>query len=659
MSSAASDNDYSIYIVSQLKTQLRQRNIPFRASDRKQDLVRLLSEADDAESNSEDGSVVNQEEDANNTSRRSSATESIQRDHPPKGHNPNSNSSSKSKKAGPKSKASRESDTAEAIFSKLDGFKSYLWPLLTCAAFFLVFLSTFLAILVLVFSIFQAWAPVKSISPPGIEGKSTRRLSRFYWFVFGLQIVMLSDLRSIKRILALVKSMIGKRKRDKDDKSSHFSNNLAVDIATSPPLYCSLPSPSAPDLYPPSYESIPRRWHSTSSLPASRSFPPSYGLCPSHSAHSVPPPDCLALTEDNLRLHTVMTTPELVQPAAPSDQSEKGSSDPLWKLKSIKSEKLLDLYNIHLDRGQQMEPDLLTVLQDVKKLRGGDATPVSIKITERWRISRDLSEKDAQALLENVLGYRGEYEDTEIGVRCEAGIMRSRDHLWKKDCLPIPSAVQGKVFQDIFEKAGLPSVPKPDLTYGYTFTSFEEKTHRAILMLPDSANPLGGQPYFPYWIIEWKSSYNGGTIEEAATQARRDGSAAVFTMLNLYRILGVEEPAQETTAVFTTCIDSNQVLTRIHWRRCDPITKAVTYEADIVDQGFISKPRDMFDFRSLVFNILHWAREIRLPAIQRALEDGGERITSLAEMSPKKKGESPNKRQKTYVIELSIIIYMY
>ncbi|KAI4252097.1 MAG: hypothetical protein LQ352_004480 [Teloschistes flavicans] len=51
------------------------------------------------------------------------------------------------------------------------------------------------------------------------------------------------------------------------------------------------------------------------------------------------------------------------------------------------------------DPNEQSQPDLLTILKDVEKLR------------ERSRISRGVSEKDAQALLENVPGYRGEYED--------------------------------------------------------------------------------------------------------------------------------------------------------------------------------------------------------------------------------------------------------
>lgn len=332
------------------------------------------------------------------------------------------------------------------------------------------------------------------------------------------------------------------------------------------------------------------------------------------------------------------------------DGSELVPTDHLWKRKSLSSEELLEFYNIHIDRTLGLDHDLSTLTETVKKSRGGDTTPTSHRIAERWKISSTLSEKNAQAALENVLGYRGEYEDLETGVKIEMGIIRSRDQLWKKDCLPIPGADQGLEFETIFKKAGLPSVPKPDITYGFTHAVIGEEFYSILKMLPDCANPLGGQPYFPYWIIEWKSSHNAGTIEEAVTQARRDGAAAVYTMYNFFRICNVNNLPPAATAVFTTCIDSNQVLTRVHWRRVDPLSGKVTYEADLVDGGSIWKAGNMFEFRSLVFNVLEWARNTRLPAIKQALESGGQRILNQVQIpSPKKKAGSPTKKQKTYV----------
>ncbi|KAL8659010.1 MAG: hypothetical protein Q9202_007316, partial [Teloschistes flavicans] len=174
MSSTGGDDssviDYSDCTVVQLKIQLRQRNIPFHTSDRKPDLINLLVEAD------RKGNDVDVE-----SSQGFSSTEFIQRESPPKGHaNPNSAQSnanpnsaqSKPKTAGPKAKAKTKAEAeaeAEAnanyLTNTIDEVKSWLWPLLSCGAIVLVFLSTFLAILVLVYCMYQAYAPVRSATP--------------------------------------------------------------------------------------------------------------------------------------------------------------------------------------------------------------------------------------------------------------------------------------------------------------------------------------------------------------------------------------------------------------------------------------------------------------------------------------------------------------
>ncbi|KAI4252096.1 MAG: hypothetical protein LQ352_004479 [Teloschistes flavicans] len=206
MSSTGGDDssviDYSDYTVVQLKIQLRQRNIPFHTSDRKPDLINLLVEAD------RKGNDVDVE-----SSQGFSSTESIQRDLPPKGHanpnsaqsnaNPNSAQSSanpnsaqsKPKNAGPKAKAKTKAEAeAEAnanyLTNTIDELKSWLWPLLSCGAIVLVFLSTFLAILVLVYCMYQAYAPVRSATP-SVEGEPRRRLSRAHRILIGVQVVML------------------------------------------------------------------------------------------------------------------------------------------------------------------------------------------------------------------------------------------------------------------------------------------------------------------------------------------------------------------------------------------------------------------------------------------------------------------------------------
>ncbi|KAI4248762.1 MAG: hypothetical protein LQ352_005812 [Teloschistes flavicans] len=350
-----------------------------------------------------------------------------------------------------------------------------------------------------------------------------------------------------------------------------------------------------------------------------------------------------------------MTTPQAHQPAT-ADHGKfvtEESGDPFWQCKSMKSDELLDFYYIFLQRDMPMPNDLISLIHAVAIRRPGDLTPLSKLVKNNWNISRTLPELNAQIALENALGYSGETENYNLGVKSEWAVYRDHNRLWNATCLPIPTDAQNKLVQPIFHKAGLPKTPKPDIAYGYTATVFEPNIQQMLLTLPNGANPVHGPPYFPYWVVQWKSTYSGGTIHEATTQARRDGSAAVFAMHNLYVALGVENPSPATTAIYTTCIDSDQFVTRVHWRYVDPETRRVSYEADLVNHGLISKADDVFLFRSIIFNMLDWAREVRLPAIKKALVQGGARMISQVQMpSPmKRKADSQQKRDKRYLTQ--------
>ena len=258
---------------------------------------------------------------------------------------------------------------------------------------------------------------------------------------------------------------------------------------------------------------------------------------------------------------------------------------------------------------------------------------------------------DSIVVLNTLLGYKGEVED--IDAPGEKSVFRSFSRLWRLNSVPFPQAEDNEILQAVLAKAGLPSTPKPDITYGYTSTSFDKHELSLLKILPANALVLSEEPWFPYWIIEWKAGIPGGRLEEANTQARRDGAAAVYSMYNFYKSLDIE-PTPEITAVFTACIDSSQIRLRVHWRN-ELQDGTISYEADWIDAGFLFKEDDMFRTRSIIQNILHWARDTRLPAIKSALASGSAYLLST-QGSPKKSAQkSPVKSNTAYVSSKSTL----
>ncbi|KAL9595394.1 MAG: hypothetical protein Q9219_006469 [cf. Caloplaca sp. 3 TL-2023] len=321
---------------------------------------------------------------------------------------------------------------------------------------------------------------------------------------------------------------------------------------------------------------------------------------PPSSRASPFPVDCSALTELNLCLHTALTT-----------------------------------YNIYVDRESALDAEMSTFLDTMKATRDGAMAPTSRRTKDPPWLTRALDEIRAQGMLDNILVYRETYEDMASDAEREQEIMRFRNRVWWEH-LSIPSTGLEQQIHAIFDKIGLSRVPQPRFTYGFTQATFNKKLHPILEMLPDSINPLNGEPFFPYWMIEQSHKHDG--IEKIAPQARREGAAAVHATYTLFRMCGIHNPSSIVTAAFTTCVDERQLITRIHWRRIDPVSQKVFYEAAVVACGKNRKIEDMYGFRALVSNIKDWARKTRLPAIKHALESAGPQILSSVGCCPSGRG---------------------
>lgn len=152
-----------------------------------------------------------------------------------------------------------------------------------------------------------------------------------------------------------------------------------------------------------------------------------------------------------------------------------------------------------------------------------------IAVKKQRHAAKSLEDK-AIELLENYLGYQDEgMDDSVLGtVKGEKGIARERNLLWRKDSVPVPDAVTPRL-QIQLQLSGIPPTPKPDFTYGYADSSFN-KTQLKSLRLLKEISITRQEPHLPYWAQEWKSQVGGGNMEQAVTQGRRDGAAAVATL---------------------------------------------------------------------------------------------------------------------------------
>lgn len=109
----------------------------------------------------------------------------------------------------------------------------------------------------------------------------------------------------------------------------------------------------------------------------------------------------------------------------------------------------------------------------------------------------------------------------------EQHISRDYNKLWRRKCCPIRSVDENHDEYYELVSSGTPPTPKPDIMYGYNDSAFGIQTRH--LRRWNSLLVTNKAPWFPYWVIQWKTSINAG-VQQAAIQARRDGSAATAAL---------------------------------------------------------------------------------------------------------------------------------
>lgn len=287
----------------------------------------------------------------------------------------------------------------------------------------------------------------------------------------------------------------------------------------------------------------------------------------------------------------------------------------------------LKTYRIFLDRKKSPPPELAQLLKIIKTPREHlPTTPKSRKVAERWEYTKNRQEKDAIAALEQLFGYCPEGWDGEWGID------RGQDLPWKAGSVPVPDAKENKTLQQAMLQMGAPKTPIPDICYGYTAKLFNQEEMDAMSSLESTCFVTGcvEEPILPFLVMEWKAKK--GSLEEAQQQVRRDGSAAVNSITNFFanamgrsmvqQSVGTEvlnsSADADKTAVFSLCVDSNNIELRVHWRRLES-DGTVTWEADLIEDGMLRHAEHVFKIRSCMLNILAWARGERLSSIKDAL----------------------------------------
>lgn len=356
-----------------------------------------------------------------------------------------------------------------------------------------------------------------------------------------------------------------------------------------------------------------KRKRHTLSLPPLSSPP----LSPLLSPHFCPPPVTTPapsetlLTEDNLATHNAAMAPKKANSAivANSDIAPPSTTS------SLKSnlDSIFRTYRIFLDRHEQMPSELALLISQISAPRKGPVTPKSKEVVRIYPDTSAMKEMDAIIALEDYLGYKGEFADGG-----EPLVYRAHDHVWREDSIPRPDTRKDAVLKAALQAVGAPPKPKPDISYGYSTKTLTVSEQDVLANLPKNTSVTTEQPYFPYFIIEWKADKTKGTLWDADRQAMRDGAAAVNAIHNFFASMGRDARCAET-AVFSASISSSEFRVRVHWRRPSP-EGHTTWEADQIGVGLLQRVEDVFLIRSIILNVLEWARGQRFSAIRSAMK---------------------------------------
>ncbi|MCJ1476937.1 hypothetical protein MMC13_005606 [Lambiella insularis] len=297
----------------------------------------------------------------------------------------------------------------------------------------------------------------------------------------------------------------------------------------------------------------------------------------------------------------------------PEDDPEINTAIEREYKETMDLERCLRAHYIYLDRRTEMPHDLQLLKTFMVKPRQSPPSPISQKIASANRYTRNLSELDAMILLENFLGY---VPQDSLGGDGESGLTRSHNQQWNVNVVPIPATEHDESLASAIKAVESPPEPKPDITYGYSLDQFSSSEINHVVGLSPATRVTDKEPLWPFLIMEWKS--NLGMMDNCRLQAMRDGAAAVNSLWHLFHETGTAQPPEYETAVFCACVGPDIIEIYISWRRNHPI-EGLSWEMDRIFRAFLDDEDQVFNARSVLLNILDWARSTRLDRIKAVL----------------------------------------
>ncbi|KAL9019964.1 MAG: hypothetical protein Q9185_002786 [Variospora sp. 1 TL-2023] len=262
-----------------------------------------------------------------------------------------------------------------------------------------------------------------------------------------------------------------------------------------------------------------------------------------------------------------------------------------------KAEHILDLFRFYVNRKQPLPDALRLLVQQVTRPRQCDITPNSKWIKTVKELNTNLSEDLELHFLVDRLVYRAQLagKNDPDG---EPLIWQGRNDQWSDRIPRPPEALPASALAAAMEELGLPKKPKPDMSFGYRDNAFCGDLFASIKSLPADLLVFPKEPWFPYMVVQWKSS--SGTIREAEQQVRRDSSCAIDT---IYRFFRRANPDQEPSPANVYDDDAT-----------------ISYEGDIISKAFLDDDDMIFKTRGIILQTLDWVRGTRLTAIRAALQ---------------------------------------
>ncbi|MCJ1411179.1 hypothetical protein MMC19_005267 [Ptychographa xylographoides] len=325
----------------------------------------------------------------------------------------------------------------------------------------------------------------------------------------------------------------------------------------------------------------------------------------------------------------------------PEDDPEKTAAIEKEYMETMDLELCLDEHRMYLDRYTEMPPALGMLKSLMLEPRQAPLSPLSKHIARANLYTRGYSDMDAMTILEDFLGYTPQ---DSLHVGRERGVIRGHNQQWNATSMPIPATEHDKTLAAAIKAVGSPANPKPDIAYGYPYDVFFHNEISRARGCSSVSRVTDNEPLWPFYIMEWKS--NLGQMNNCRLHAMQDGAAAVNSLWHLLHETGTAQPQEHETAAFCACVGPETISIYICWRRDHP-TEGLSWEMDLICNALLNHERGVFHIRSVLLNILKWARITRLDCIKAALRRRPSKRTFIsfkAEQDPKSAEASKTKQ---------------